>query len=83
MSSKATASQPRPTSGDLAERLAYWSVLPLFPIGVVAAVTGMYTLARGGNRRQGWTGIVLGIFFAAVWFVVMLWLLLRHIESPG
>ncbi len=72
----------RPAPGDLAMRLAALSWVPLFPIGMVTCFMGMVTLARGGPRRQGWTAIVVGAFFGAVWFAMLVWLLMRHIDSP-
>ena len=75
-----TAASPQP--GDLAQRVALMSWVPLFPIGFVALLLGLLTLARGGDRRQGLLAIVLGAVFGSGWFGFTIWLLLRKIESP-
>lgn len=83
MSEPATGDgSPRPTPGDLAQRVALWSFVPLFPIGFVAALLGLFTLARGGNRRQGWTALILGAVLGSTWFVLLLYFLVRLIRSP-
>lgn len=71
-----------PEPGDLAQRVALMSWIPLFPIGFVALLLGLFTLARGGDRRQGLLAVVLGSVFGTGWFALLIWFLLRKIESP-
>ncbi|MEM1246610.1 MAG: hypothetical protein AAGK22_09560 [Acidobacteriota bacterium] len=71
-----------PSLGDLAQRVALMSWVPLFPIGFVALLLGLLTLARGGDRRQGLLAAVLGAITGTGWFALLLWFLLRKIESP-
>lgn len=80
--SNQTKTATSPTPGDLAQRVALMSWVPLFPIGFVALLLGLLTLARGGDRRQGLLAVVLGSVFGTGWFALLIWFLLRKIESP-
>ncbi|HVS65173.1 MAG TPA: hypothetical protein VMT85_16905 [Thermoanaerobaculia bacterium] len=64
-------------------RLAYWSVLPLFPIGFAAVALALIGLARsprlpkGSGTERAWTGLVTGLLFGSTWLAVTVWLLLE------
>ena len=64
-------------------RLAYWSVLPLFPIGFAAVALALIGLARGPRLPKGsgteraWTGLVTGLLFGSTWLAVTVWLILE------
>jgi hypothetical protein len=64
-----------------ANRLAYWSILPLFPIGFTAVALALIGLSRGGRHAPGngtegaWPALVTGLLFGSTWLAVTLWLL--------
>lgn len=72
---------PRNRAALLANRLAYWSVLPIFPIGFAAATLALIGLSRGSRFPAGsgtekaWAGLATGLVFGSAWLVVTLWLL--------